>query len=442
MQKQFLILIFQLLSFDLLQSQAPVFSLKVQELMDLFSPSQQGGIWIQHYSGVSGNGDSYILSLGHNGREYRAILQNLTSDETLNAEGNYHFENIKLVLQDSLLEIAGFLFGEVKPNGILIQVLDRRKEKGKYIEFQKMTREGFKVFDCPVQVWYQSFAGIMDRNPVIIQLQKDFDQRIYGSISVPDKLTGYMVSGNCDDVPCEKMDLRVHDFFGERFKEYKSTPLALNQIQVEENYKDKFQIFETWTSQNKYNFKCKNLSFPGLKMYAQYIQIADRDFDNWIESFITKWTEQVVSFYQVGPLREQKQANVTMDLDWISLDWVSGIFKFTEPWSLDERSLGFTYDRKLNRIISIEEIFDKTFDYKTFFNDYISWKKKEMMSMNTSNRFKAYMELEFFTPWTLRPEGFCFTSEWNFIWGTRKIIVPYALIQEHIKKSGPLRKLF
>lgn len=133
-------------------------------------------------------------------------------------------------------------------------------------------------------------------------------------------------------------------------------------------------------------------------MYAQYIQIADRDFDNWIESFITKWTEQVVSFYQVGPLREQKQANVTMDLDWISLDWVSGIFKFTEPWSLDERSLGFTYDRKLNRIISIEEIFDKTFDYKTFFNDYISWKKKEMMSMNTSNRFKAYMELEFFTP--------------------------------------------
>ena len=157
------------------------------------------------------------------------------------------------------------------------------------------------------------------------------------------------------------MAFNVHDFFGERFKEYKVTTPAANQIQVEENFKGKFQIYETWDSQSKYFFKCKSSSFPALKLYAQYLQIKDRDFDNWIEGFVSKWSDQVVSFYQAGPVRETKQASLNMDLDWISLDWVSGIFKITEPWNPEERSLGFTYDRKLNRIISIEEIFDKDF---------------------------------------------------------------------------------
>ena len=196
---------------------------------------------------------------------------------------------------------------------------------------------------------------------------------------------------------------------------------------------------------NKYSifyFNCKNLSIPAIRLFAQYIQIGDREFDFWIEEFIKKWSDQVISFYQPGGLQEQKDATANMDIDWISQDWVSGIFRFTEPWSDVERSLAFTYDRKFNHVISIDELFEKDFDYKAYFADYISWKKKEMMSINTSNRFRGYMDLEYFSLWTLRPEGFCFTSEFNSVWGIRKIIIPYALLQDHIRKGGPLRKVF
>jgi hypothetical protein len=424
----------------MLSSQNTTVSLKVKEVMDLFGTIQQG-VWINHYAGISTDGDSYVFTLGHNINEFKGILQNLTRNESHVAEGVYHADQMKLILQDSSLDITGYLSGETNATGLLVNILDQRKEQGRYIEFEKVNRDGFKILDCPPQVWYQSFQGIMDRDPVFIQLQKEKDQRVYGTISVPSKLTGYIISGNCEDTRCQKMNLRVYDFFGERFKEYKITSPEPKRLQAEEFFKDRFQIFEDWNAEAKYNFSCKNISLPAIRMYAQYIQIGEREFDLWIEDFISKWKDQVISFYQPGMLQEQKDALATMDIDWINQDFVSGIFRFTEPWSEVERSLPFTYDRRLNRIISIEEMFDKDFDYKSFFAEYISWKKKEMMSVNTSNRFRAYMEVEYFSYCTLRPEGLCFSSEFNSVWGLRKIIIPYTLLQEHIRKSGPLRKL-
>lgn len=409
--------------------------------MDMFGTLQQG-VWINHYAGIGTEGDSFVFTLGHNAKEYKGILQNISRGESYITEGKYLAEHARLILQDSTYELMGFLYGEVKPAGMLVQLLDKRKEKGRYIEFEKINRDGFKILDCPSHVWYKSFNGIMDRNPVFIQLQKEKDQRIFGTISVPTKLTGYTILGTCDDSRCQHMDLRVYDYFGERFKEYKSKVLSSKKIQAEEFYANKFQIFEDWNLENNYNFHCKNIRLPALKMYAQYIKINDRFFDPWIESFITKWTEQVISFYQPGAIQEQRDAIANMDIDWISAEWVSGIFKFTEPWSDEERSLPFTFDRRLGRIISLEECFDKDFDHRLFFNEFIASKKKEMIAANNSNRFKAYLDLEYFGLWTLRPEGLCFTSEFNSVWGMRKIIIPYTLLQEHIRRSGPLKKLF
>lgn len=440
MKYKLLILVLGLLV-DSVGSQTTTVSLKVHEVMDMFGKTQQG-VWINHYAGISTEGDSYVFTLGHNTKEYKGILQNLSKSELNTVEGNYQQEQIKLVLQDTGFDITGYLMGDVNPNGLMVRILDKRKEKGRYIEFEKVNRDGFKVLDCPTQVWYQSYTGIMDQVPVFIQLQKEKDQRIFGTISQPSKLTGYIINGNCEDAQCLKMDLRVHDYFGEQFKEYKVTTPDQKHIQVEEFYKGKIQIFENWMLENKFYFNCKNLSIPAIRLFAQYIQIGDREFDFWIEEFIKKWSDQVISFYQPGGLQEQKDATANMDIDWISQDWVSGIFRFTEPWSDVERSLAFTYDRKFNRVISIEELFEKDFDYKAYFADYISWKKKEMMSINTSNRFRGYMDLEYFSLWTLRPEGFCFTSEFNSVWGIRKIIIPYALLQDHIRKGGPLRKVF
>lgn len=421
--------------------QTTIVSLKVHDVMDMFG-SQKQGVWINHYAGISTEGDSYVFTLGHNGIEFKGILQNLNKNEMTTVEGNYNPGQMKLIVMDSSFDMAGILYGEINTTGVLVRILDKRKEKGCYIEFERVNRDGFQLLECPSQVWYQSYNGIMDHYPVIVQLQKENDQRVFGTISVPSNMTGYIISGNCEDTRCLKMNLRVYDYFGERFKEYKVTTPETNRIQVEEFYKDKIQIFENWNSENKYLFKCKNISLPVVRLYAQYIQIDDRNFDIWLEDFILKWTDQVISFYQPGDLQEVKNATANMDIDWINADWVSGIFKFTEPWSDEERSLPFTYDRRWNRIISIEEIFEKDFDYKSYFSEYISKQKKEMMSQNNSNRFKAYMDLEYFSHWTLRPEGFCFTSEFNSVWGTRKIIVPYHLLHERIRKNGPLRKLF
>ena len=68
-----LCILFSLFTICVSFTQTVSYSLKIQELMDLFGQNHQG-IWVQQYSGISNQGEAYIFSLGHNGREYRAIL--------------------------------------------------------------------------------------------------------------------------------------------------------------------------------------------------------------------------------------------------------------------------------------------------------------------------------------------------------------------------------
>ncbi len=416
-------------------------ALKIQEVIDLFG-SNSKGLWITHYAGIASNGDPYMLTLGHNQKDQRGFLQIPSKSIDLFVEGPYYPDQIKLVVQDSSFEHRGFLLGDVTRTRINARYMDSKNESGIYIEFEKVGREGFKTLTCPSAMWYRSYEGIMDQSPVIAQLQKDSDLRIFGTLSIPGKLTGYMVNGHCEDDECNRMALRLNDYFGERVKEFKLTNQPNNKAITEELFKSNYPVYENWTKTQHYRYECKNMSAPGLKIYAQYIQTGDRDFDQWLLSFFDKWSDQLLAYYKAGPVEQTLDCNAYMDIDWISPDWITGIFRFNEPWSEGERNLAFNYDRKLNRIISVEEMFEKDFDYKTFIKEYIDWKKQEMMSLNPSGRFKMYMELEHFKNWTLKPEGFCFTSEFNLVWGIRKIIMPYTLLQPHIRKFGPLRKLF
>ncbi len=424
-----------------LASQDSLTALKIQEVIDLFG-SKSKGIWITHYTGIASNGDAYLLTLGHNQLEQRGFLQFPSRSREFYVEGPYYADQIKLVVQDSSFEHRGFLLGDVSRSRIIARFMDPKNESGIYIEFEKVGRDGFKILKCPSAMWYRSYEGIMDQNPVVAQLQKDSDLRIFGTLSVPGKLTGYLVNGHCDDDDCNQMSLRLNDYFGERIKEFRITNQPNNKAVTEEIFKSKYPINEDWTKTQQYRYECKNMSAPGLKIYAQYIQTGDRDFDQWLLSFFEKWADQLLAYYKAGPVEQTLDCNAYMDIDWISQDWISGIFRFVEPWGDGERNLAFNYDRKLNRIISLEEMFEKDFDYKSFFKEYIDWKKQEMMSLNPSGRFKIYMELEHFKNCTLKPEGFCFTSEFNLVWGVRKIIMPYTLLQPHIRKAGPLRKLF
>lgn len=414
---------------------------QIRHIIDLFGTKNKG-LWIQVYSGWSHKGERYALVLGHDLNAYKGILSRLEKKDSFLVEGAYHQGQFKLVIQDSTYEHVGFLLAEMYESGLKARWMDSGKETGLYIEFEKVPREGFAAPKCPSRNWYQSFSGIMEKEPVFVQLQSDIDQRVYGTLSVPQKLTGYILSGDCEDPKCKLMKLRMHDYFGERVKEFTIEKINEKQFKTEELFKQQIHITENWESVTKHSLVCKNMQLPGIKIYAQYLQLNDREFDQWINGFLDKWAEQVVSYYQNTPVENTKEFSAYMDIDWIHKDWVTGIFRFDEPWNEETRNLSFNYDRKSNRIISIDELFDKEFDYQKYFEDYLAWKKQEMMSVNTSGRFKLYVQTEGFKHWTLRPEGFCFSSDFNRVWGNRKIVIPYALLQDKIRKTGPLRKLY
>jgi hypothetical protein len=432
-------LLFGLLAPVSAQIQDP--SQRIQHIIDLFGAKNKG-VWIHLYSGIGSNGEPYLLTLGYDLTSYKGLLEQTSQQQSYYVEGRYHPEDFKLVVQDEEWEHKGFLLAQVNRSGLKARFMDPGKSTGIYIEFEKTPRDGFAALQCPARRWYKTLTGIMDQTAVLVQLQSDTDQRIYGTVSTPDKLTGFMVSGDCVDPACERMKLRLHDYFGERIKEFQLEKKSGRQFAMVEMFKDRYPIEESWELAGEHPMVCKNISLPGIRIYAEYLQTGDRDFDLWISGFLDQWSGQVVHYHQQSVPEQTQHYSVFTDVEWVHRDWVSGIFRFSEPWSEGDRNLAFTYDRKAKRIVSLEDCFEKEFDYTKYFEEFISWKKQEMMSVNSSGRFRMYLEHEPFKNWTLRPEGFCFSSDFNRIWGMRKIIIPYALLEQHVRKLGPLRKLY
>ncbi len=429
------------LSIIVLGAQTVTPATTVRQVIELFG-NKSKGLWVQLYSGIGSRGERYVLALGHDQTDCKGIIKFIDRNDSLYLEGRYDPNQLKLVMQDQHFEHKGFLIAGFFDSGLRVQIMTARKETGSYIEFVKVNREGYEMPQCALNHWYQSFSGIMDRDPIKVQLQSDVDQRIYGTLSKPDKLTGYMLSGECEEPDCKKMNVVMHDFFGERVKEFHLKKIDDRHYQADELFKNATLISENWESEQRYVLKCKNVNLPGIRIYAEYLHLNDREFDLWLNAFLNKWIEQVVSYYQNTPVENTKSFSCYMDIDWITKDWVSGIFRFAEPWSDGDRNLSFTFDRKSGRVLGIDELFDSSFDYKMYFEEYISWKKQEMASVNTSGRFKLYLQNEGFKHWTLRPEGFSFSSDFSRIWGNRKIIIPYSLLAEKIRKTGPLKRIY
>ena len=67
--------------------------------------------------------------------------------------------------------------------------------------------------------------------------------------------------------------------------------------------------------------------------------------------------------------------------------------------------------------------------------------QKTKLAASGTKGYKHFIMNDEFKHWTLWPQGICFSSEANNIWGTQHLLIPYKLIKNQIRKNGPLKRV-
>ena len=408
-------------------------NLKTQDVVDLFEDHHHG-VWINHFTGTNSEQDQIILSLGNDQKDYKGIIQNLSTRTITFIEGTYIPDTLKCIITDSTGTILGTLLGSFQDSFLTARILYNYKKQGSLIQLKQIPRIQSKLLDCPPQLNY--FSSKMDSIKYRIFIQNNGDGIVMGRLENWIDTITYILRGNCVNESCNRSVVNVYNL--------NNIKLGQIQIDVKNSNIHLSKLTRVFDSLNlkiakNYPFACKTNTFNSSLLSAQYLNLDDKAYIKWINDYIIQYNQKL-ALEQTGTDSTHLQKSfLTMDVAWISDYWISGDILITGSNNKTNKS-SFNYSFRQNENLDIADLFEKEVDIKLLIDPLIHDQKTKLAASGTKG-YKHFIMNDKFKHWTLWPQGICFSSEANNIWGTQHLLIPYKLIKNQIRKNGPLKRV-
>ncbi len=412
----------------------------VQEVRNQFGDDQKA-IWLNFYRGTRTDGKSVAVTLAHNGQMFRGILHIPSLAQKWKLEGSYHESKLQLAVIDSFENFIGTLDGEYEGDGLFVKYLSKDKTRGFYYNLIKSERENFLLLHCPANNWYLNFEAVLNRDRLLIYLQKETDNSIYGYAYSMHKQKSMLLKGYCASLLCHQLNLQVYDETHHN-KEKWIIDLPKSSEQSSTLYMpnaDNKPHSVPMAMSKQAIAQCTNLQQGSWQFYAEYAYLSDQSFDKWVGEKVAMWTGISKEAFVQSRMTRPFETKVHMEIELLTKDWVSGCFYV---YNLVHDSIhveSFIYDRRDNRLLEWNEVFIKGFDYSSFFKDWINAEKAKL-TKNQPESFCQFILSDSFDRVSLCPIGIVFQSRENPIYGKIRLIMPFHRIKYYVKKSGPFKK--
>lgn len=187
---------------------------------------------------------------------------------------------------------------------------------------------------------------------------------------------------------------------------------------------------------SKYTIAYNNTSKHTYKGYhsSNYPVLNDVTFDTWVSN--------VIQDQNLEPQDEDaERALISERLDLrhindfyltlVSKNLISGFIYSVSNHSNQVYTKPFIFDMNKSKFYGIGDIFRKDFDYAYFLTNHLKSIKREQLSKENRSIQKV-IEAEDYKHYTLTPEGLLFFTDFNVIFGRRKVLVSYDEIQDYI----------
>ena len=392
--------------------------------------------WIKHYKGRIDDLNDVAITLGFDGVDCKGRLTYLRSNTDFDLNGFIEDGSIFLQELNQQKKVSGILSGKIVGKTINGDWKNFDGSRGGNLSLTET--KGIVTFPsyCGDNKWIRKYQGKIANDNWEILLQKESSDQLTGLIFHKKKNTSYSLKGNID----------VNNNF---------TLKAKNQ---------KGQIVETFTGElmqdqltigTKKSKKVTLVPVAGLTIgcieYADYATGYDITFPKTTNAAFNKQMDEETNAWikacrnHLLKIKKQKTSTDPKmranergfawgEVEYFSKNVISGFMTFSNTWTPGQKLIAFNFDLENDRMLYLEDFFEKKKDYQKYIRSYI---KKEIKNhqLYADADFKRWIKKSDFSYFTIRKDGICFSTKYSKLYGRQSVTIPFRQLQPFLKKS-------
>jgi hypothetical protein len=419
------------------------FSTWKEQVSSLFE-EEESIQWIKSYRGFVGSFHPVTAAIGFDGIEYHGFYQLNSSQLTFQLSGS--METGQLILQeiDGQGNTTGYITGDLNPQEFSGQWWNTRFDRNKSLSLTATDIIRIKAFNPGFQVYHAH----LDSKDVELILQKESPDQISGFCYFQNLQKVFTVSGVCENLSCESMDLELWE------RETLFAKINLNHIT-----RNRYQMRMMPFSGNTLIKECQlHTSAPLINInYCNYFGSIDfiypetdhPGFNQWLKGYIKKWEDAarlhlnkkntVQGIYHPSE-RDSEVATGWIDISYFSPSIISGMITLLDPVTKNYSRKTFSYDLAQDREFEINDLFRKGFDMHIYKQKVIKKAVQDLLVKN-DEPYNAWLLKDDFKYMTIRKDGFCCYTGFNRIHGQNYVLIPFDEVHDHLRRKPLVTQL-
>ncbi len=116
----------------------------------------------------------------------------------------------------------------------------------------------------------------------------------------------------------------------------------------------------------------------------------------------------------------------------------TGYLTFSDTWNDKAQGIAYNFDLKTGKQVVMEDLFQKTFNYKSWFSDYAAKEMPKLAAFANDPKYREWLTKEGFPLLLIRREGFEMSTLFHPQYGRQTIFVPYDAMKPFLRRDSPL----
>lgn len=398
------------------------------QVINLFDDRERG-IWVLQYEGRMDDLSYVYLVLGYNESEYKGIMQQKGLEDWF-VEGDITGDSLRLLVTNDDDEVKGYLEGTIQDSMVTADFSGPKRSFQRDMQLKRVLRHT-SVEDCGSDMWLKTFDGALMEDQVQLVLQKEEEDILVGLLYFEDQNVSYDLFGECLNDTCSEIDLDITN--------PQNVALGKVKYDVDESGEIWLEMANHISTPLKQTqdlpMLCGSRFFRESRMSYVIPFFENKRADTWLRSQLNDW----LSLFDENADIEKPDHRFWIDLDFVGPRLISGTINYHHPdYSLTQRE-SFILPLDEEAPVEVWQWLSDPESFRAFLNDAVA-SEKERRSRNEPPSAATWLTEQDFRYISVRREGLCLKTELSPIYGDRKIIVPWSLVEPHTRRFVNIKK--
>ncbi|MBC7777501.1 MAG: hypothetical protein H7246_18860 [Phycisphaerae bacterium] len=397
--------------------------------------------WVKYFKGRLDDATVVDITLGFDGRNCRGYLTYAKSRIRFSLSGTFNTDGFSLEERDMARGVTGSLRGTLNNRRLEAEWVNTGNTLGSRLEAEEVAQGQVPTLDCSDNKWSSRYITRFNGARCDMVLVRSHNGALDGFLWVESDGRTYRLKGDLKPDGDYEMEVLGSD---DRLAALLSGNLKAGQ-----------NTDCNWVGSGErrsFKFTLKDHFLLGCYEYADYATSYDVLYprtpcahcNTQLDDQVNQWVERCQAAFAakkipLSPInRASKRASAWPEIACWTDNIFAGYVTFSDTWTDQAQGISFNYDLRLNKEISLEDLFNKGFNAQKYLSDWANREMPKLSSFASDPIYRLWLTKEGFPLFALRREGLEISTLFHPQYGRQTLLVPYSGLKTYLKKDSPV----